>query len=321
MDTGSHLLFGATLAGLAMLQPEVAQEPALLHAVLAAALIGSHAPDFDTVARVRGYAAYIRVHRGITHSLPALLLWPLVLSVPIAWGFGVWEHEPLVFAWTMAAVVFHVFLDWLNAYGVQCFRPFSQRWHHLDALPLFEPVLFVTHAAGLIAWLATGLNPGWMFLWIYFFTFVYIGGRLLHHQSVVRFVRMRLGLEGVCHVVPSLYWFRWQFVLESSDAFYTGNVYSKELTVKDIYAKHTEGGMAVEATRAVDGVRAFLHFAQRVHVTCTERQDGYEVRWRDMRFWHNHKLPFGVDVTLDQDLKVVSQSLGWRKKAWDPPYV
>jgi inner membrane protein len=45
------------------------------------------------------------------------------------------------------------------------------------------------------------------------------------------------------------------------------------------------------------------------------------VQWRDLRFWYRHKLPFGVDVRLDRELNVVSDTLGWTKKAWEPPYV
>ncbi|UUZ79260.1 metal-dependent hydrolase [Paenibacillus sp. P26] len=167
MDTGSHLLFGATLAGLSLLSPAVAHEPRLFHAVLTAALVGSHAPDLDAAARLKSYAAYIRIHRGWTHSLPALFIWPLVLAWPIAWTFGVPEHGSLLYGITFAAVVFHVLLDSFNAYGVQCLRPFSKQWLHLDVLALFEPVLFGIHAAGLIVWLAAGLNPGWMFAGIY----------------------------------------------------------------------------------------------------------------------------------------------------------
>jgi inner membrane protein len=40
-----------------------------------------------------------------------------------------------------------------------------------------------------------------------------------------------------------------------------------------------------------------------------------------MHFWHNHKLPFGVDVQLDDNLNVVGQSIGWSKKTWEAPYV
>ncbi|WP_289137969.1 hypothetical protein [uncultured Brevibacillus sp.] len=76
-----------------------------------------------------------------------------------------------------------------------------------------------------------------------------------------------------------------------------------------------------KATVGVDGVRTFLGFAQRIHVTWKESQDGYEVVWSDVRFCYNRKLPFGVDVRLDRDLNVVHHQLGWRKKAWAPPFV
>lgn len=52
MDTGSHLLFGLTLAGLAYLDPVVSQSPEVAQAVMAGTLIGSYAPDFDTLIRL-----------------------------------------------------------------------------------------------------------------------------------------------------------------------------------------------------------------------------------------------------------------------------
>lgn len=320
MDTGSHLLFGLTLAGLAFLEPAVAQEPALAHAVVAGTLIGSHAPDFDAVARLKGNTNYIRHHRGITHSLPALFLWPMLLGVPIAAIFGVSEHMISIYLWTFAAVTFHVFLDLFNAYGVQCFRPFSKKWYHLDTLSLYEPFLFCIHSSGALIWWIGGGNPGLMFLGIYAVTFLYIAVRSLQHSRLVQKVKREIGQDGICHVVPSLNWFRWQFVLETKRHFYTGKIKSGRLDVKDVYAKEGQHPI-VNATLGTDGVRAFLYFAQRIHVSWKEKQDGYEVQWRDMRFWHDHKLPFGVDVNLDHNLNVVSHSLGWRKKAWDPPYV
>jgi inner membrane protein len=320
LDTGSHLLFGATLAGLAMLDPVIAGQPELFRAVLTVTLVGSHAPDFDSVARLKSYAAYIRTHRGITHSLPALAVWPCVLTVPTAALFNVWEHAAILFLWSFVAVLFHVALDWMNAYGVQCFRPLSARWHHMDVLALFEPFLFALHGAGLLIWLLADIAPGSMFMCIYGITVAYIGIRALHHHKVIGMVHQELGLHGICHVLPGFHWFRWQFVLETESNFYTGTIDGKKVTIKDVYAKE-ESHSAIQATLTTDGVRAFLYFAQRVHVTYKVLQDGYMVEWRDVRFWHNHKLPFGVDVRLDHNLKVLDQSLGWRKKAWDPPFV
>ncbi|WP_248925588.1 metal-dependent hydrolase [Paenibacillus hamazuiensis] len=320
MDTASHLLFGATLAGLSMIQPEVAQNPVLLQAIMAGTLLGSHAPDFDTLVRLRGYSTYIRVHRGLTHSIPALFLWPAVLTPPIAIAFGLHEHWLTIYLWTWIAVVLHVVLDWLNAYGVQIFRPFSKRWHHLDVLSLFDPFLFAIHAAGLLLWGMGAAVPSSMFSIIYAVSALYVAIRFVQHGRLVRKVHKQLAQSGACHVVPGLHWFRWQFVLETDRYFYTGNIRFGHIAVEDVYAKDQPSAV-VQATMGTDGVRAFLQFAQRVHVCFTEKQDGYVVEWRDVRFWHNHRLPFGVDVTLDRNLKVTGTSLGWSKKAWDPPYV
>jgi inner membrane protein len=320
MDTGSHLLLGATLAGLAHVDPAIAQNPALAQAMMIGTVIGSNAPDFDAVVRVKGITSYIRHHRGITHSLPALFLWPALISFPLAVLFALpsgWIH---LYFWIFLAVLFHVVLDALNSYGVQCLHPFSKRWVHLDILAIFEPVLFLLHGAALVLWLFFEQAPGPLFSLAYGATMVYIAVRAWQHRRLVRKVTDTLGFSGVCHVIPSFHLFHWRFVLETETGFYTGKIEYGKILLEEIYAKEEENGI-IQATLGIDGVRAFLAFAQRIHVTWQERQDGYEVSWSDVRFWYDRKLPFGVDVRLDRDLNVVAHKLGWRKKAWDPPFV
>ncbi|PYI55894.1 metal-dependent hydrolase [Paenibacillus flagellatus] len=320
MDTGSHLLFGATIAGLACVDPVVAARPELALPLLVATTIGSHAPDFDAVARLRGYSAYIRAHRGVTHSLPALAVWPLVIALPVALAFGVGEFALHLYGWTFAAVCLHVLLDLFNAYGVQCLRPFSRRWMHLDVLPLFDPFLAVLHAGALLAWALTDVEPTSLFPAAYAATFLYIALRAYQKRRAAARIRRRLRVRGVVHLLPCIHWFRWQYVLESDDRYYTGQLLYGRVSPHETYGKEAEHAV-IEATRATGGVRAFLQFAKHVHVSFDEREDGYEVRWRDVRFCYDRNMPFGADVRLDRQLNVVSESVGWRKKAWDPPYV
>jgi inner membrane protein len=320
MDTGSHLLLGATLAGLAFVDPAVAAHPQLAHTLLFALLISSHAPDFDAIARINGYPSYLRHHRGITHSIPALFIWPALISLLTGFLFGTLDQFAHLYIWSFSAVFFHVSLDLFNAYGVQCFRPFSKKWFHLDVLSLYEPFLFLIHLLGLVLWIITPMRPDIIFGTIYSMTFIYILIRTIYHSFVVNSVRLKLNQPGKYHVIPSLHWFQWQFVFESSTFFYTGKVEFNNVIVVDIYEKDHVNPI-VEATMSTDGVRAFLHFSQHIHVYFTKKKDGYEVKWRDMRFWHNHKLPFGVDVQLDHNLNVISQSMGWSKKTWEAPYI
>ncbi len=320
MDTGSHLLLGLTLAGLAHVSPAIAENPALAQAVMIGTLIGSHAPDFDTVVRFRGITNYIRYHRGITHSVPALFIWPAVISLPLMFAYDLQEHALLLYGWTWFAVVFHVFLDMLNAYGVQCVRPFSKKWVHLDILAIFEPTLFLLHGVAAVWWLVFDGNPAVLFPAAYGASFLYIAVRAWQHGKLVRRVISMLGVKGVYHVIPSFHPFHWRFVVEAEDIFYTGKIAYRRIMLEETYSKE-KSNQIIQATMGVDGVRAFLGFAQRVHVTVKEIQDGYEVKWSEVRFWYDRQLPFGVDVQLDRNLNVVTHKLGWRKKAWDPPFV
>lgn len=319
MDTGSHLIFGATLAGLAYVDPVVAHNPSLAQAVMVGTLIGSHAPDLDTILRIKGFSYYIRYHRGITHSIPALLIWPAFIALPLMMAYSRWDDWMHLYGWIFAAVILHVWLDWLNAYGVQCMRPFNSQWMHLDVLAIFDPFLFFLHAFGLGLWWA-GYDPASVFTWVYAISIGYIGLRAWWHHLLVKQVINMVGRQSICHVLPDLRGFRWSFVVETDECFYTGKIVFRTIRMEDVYTKEKRNHI-IQATMGIDGVRTFLGFAQRIHVTWREHNDGYEVKWSDVRFWYNRKLPFGVDVQLDRELKVIDYSLGWRKKAWDPPFV
>ncbi len=320
MDTGSHLLFGLTLAGLAYLDPVVSQSPEVAQAVMAGTLIGSYAPDFDTLIRLKGFSCYVRHHRGITHSIPALLIWPLVIALPLLFVFEVMEYWFVVYWWTFLSIFLHIFLDTLNTYGVQCLRPFIKKWIHLDVMNLFELPLFLLHAMGAVLWLFFHFDPISVFPAVYCISFFYIAIRFVQHRALIQKLKKNMGLNGTYHLFPSFHWFYWRFVVESEESFYVGTMEYGRVVMKDVISNEGKNPV-VEATKSTDGVRAFLEFAQRVHVTCLKLQDGYEVQWSDVRFWYNHKLTFGVDVRLDQNLKVVSQRFGWRKKTLEPPYV
>ena len=82
MDTATHFVIGISIAGLAHINPSLSTEPTLSHVILIGTIVGSQAPDFDGVTRFfGGSSSYIKNHRGITHSLPAIFIWPSIISI------------------------------------------------------------------------------------------------------------------------------------------------------------------------------------------------------------------------------------------------
>ena len=323
MDTASHVLFGATMTGLAMTDPAIAAHPERFGFVLAAMVLSSHAPDFDTVARLKGRSAYLRWHRGVTHSIPALFLWPLLPVAASAAAFGLDGAAIHLYAWCFAAVLWHVVLDALNGYGVQCLRPFTRRWVHLDVLTLWDPFLFVVHAAALTTWAAGAVEPYPTFPVLYAITFLYIGLRGWRRRRWLQRIREAFRTEGVCYVMPCLHWWRWAFLAEREDRFVSGFVREGRIEIAGSVMKSAspESDPWIQASKAAEAVNAFLGFAARAHVDVTETEEGCEVRWTDVRFHYGGKLPFGVEVKFDRDRRIVSESIGWRKKVWEGPYV
>ena len=59
MDTGTHFVMGIALGGLATMDPVIAQSSITTSAVMAGAILGSQAPDIDTVLKLRNNAVYI----------------------------------------------------------------------------------------------------------------------------------------------------------------------------------------------------------------------------------------------------------------------
>lgn len=323
MDTGSHLLFGVTLAGLASFSPEVASEPWLAAAVLSVTLIGSHAPDLDSILRWKGQDVYLKHHRGLSHSIPAWFAWAAAIAALASWGFGVGEHILMLMGFAFAAVSLHVLFDWTNAYGVQMLLPFRKAWLHLDAVCLTDPVLVIAHAVSAVIYSVSGAGPlaKWACAISWGLTIAYVAWRIVHHEVVVRRVRRRYRRWRAVHVLPGLWWFRWQYVVQTDEGYEMGTIDGKRwLPCKHLpFSSHHE---CVEATRNVAAVRTLQEFAKREYVSWSVESDGsYLVTWTDLRFWREKDWPYRAEVRLDGQMNVVAEKIGWYKKAWEAPYV
>lgn len=322
MDTGSHVLFGVTLAGTALFFPSVAADPYLAAAVLTVSVAGSLAPDFDAVVRLRGKDAYLKHHRGISHALPVWPVWAGGLAALAAWIWGTGEHALLLFGFALLAVAIHVLSDWTNAYGVQFLLPFRKEWLHLDAICLTDPFLVAVHAGAIVASLPGGVDASpWLFAGAWSITAAYVGWRIAHHAIVARRVRRRYRRALAVHVLPGLWWFRWQFLVQTDSGYEMGSIAGRRwLPCKHL--PHAAAHECIEASRLSSSVQTLKGFAKRAYASWKEEANGdYLVTWTDLRFWRERDWPYRAEVRLDRQLNVIAEDIGWHKKAWEAPYV
>jgi inner membrane protein len=176
MDNVCHTLTGAALgyAGLA----------SRTRFGMATLLVASNLPDVDVAVFATDTLA-MSFRRGWTHGILAQLMLPLALAA-IMWAIArarpatTTAHPspapnpshlphlhpshlphplnrqhpvfPQLLLLSYVGLYSHIYLDYLNSYGIRLLMPFSERWFYGDALFVVDPLMYLALGAGV--WLA-----------------------------------------------------------------------------------------------------------------------------------------------------------------------
>ena len=144
MDTVTHGLAGWLIAR-SLPEKWKGGHPKTVSAVVALAAV---LPDADNVASLLGSEMYLRIHRGLSHSLPGVLAVSLVMALLFV-RFGKLKDRRAVFLLALLGQFSHVLLDLLNSYGTQVLLPFSDARLSLDILFVVDLVFTGIIVAGL----------------------------------------------------------------------------------------------------------------------------------------------------------------------------
>lgn len=311
MDTGTHIVMGFALGGLATLDPVVTADPATKYAVMTAAVIGSLAPDIDTILKLRNNAVYIRNHRGATHSIPAVILWPLLITGALFFIFP--DANVLhLWLWSQIAVFLHVFVDIFNAYGTQALRPFSSRWVALGVINTFDYFIFTMHIIGLLLWWLAGFDPSLTFIIVYAILFIYYVLRFQMQAAIRHSVRRLIPDAEEIIIAPTIRFNQWRIAVKSPEHFYVARGYRRSVTILDKYKRvPVPESVLFETAKRDKNLDAFLHFSPVYRWEMAEYNDCYEVKFIDLRYRSKEYYPFVAVVQLDLDYNIIGSYTGW----------
>lgn len=310
MDTGTHFVMGIGLFALAHLDPVVTAHAETTQAIALGTIIGSQAPDSDTLYRFSGNPTYIRNHRGWTHSLPMLLIWPTVISACIHLVLPSADFLHL-FLWTLLAVIIHVFIDLFNTYGTQAFRPFSKRWISWDIINIFDPFIFTSHLAGFLLWWLFPSYPGQIFAALYLLLICYLLWRTWVHRRLLQWVKEKVQEPGEYKVTPTYQPNVWNVVLKQKHRVKMGEIRRKQLLWTGQLKLDQYDHPAVQASKKAEAIDAFLSFTDYGFPLVKKQEYGYEVRWIDVRYHHKRHFPFFAVALLDHKYQMINAYVGW----------
>ena len=310
MDTGTHLVMGIALGGLATLDPEVASHTGTATAVMIGTILGSQAPDIDTVLKMKNNAVYIRNHRGRTHSIPFVILWPILITALIA--LIIPEANTLhLWLWTFFAVFLHVFVDIFNAYGTQALSPLSSRWVALGIINTFDPFIFGIHIVGLILW-TFGFDPGTLFLIMYVIIIGYYIARITESRSLKARIRIQIPDARRITLSPTMRYHRWKVAVTTPDQYYVGVAENREIQFYDTFDRIPlpESPILDAALKDVN-LSAFVSFSPVYRWEMDYQEGMHIVRFIDLRYRSRGRYPFVAVVHLDDDLTIINSFTGW----------
>ncbi|GAB3042497.1 metal-dependent hydrolase [Virgibacillus ainsalahensis] len=310
MDTGTHIVMGVALGGLATLDPVVQNDPVLFSAVLAGTVVGSHAPDFDTIFKLKNNATYIRHHRGTSHSIPAVFLWGILISgiiymiVPQVDFLHLW-------LWTFLAVVIHVFVDIFNAYGTQAYRPFTKKWIAHGFINTFDPYIFFLHIAGIGAWIL-GANPVYTWVLMYTVIILYYIKRYLDKREIVKKIEDYFPESKQIATSPTMKQNYWRVAITTDTKYYVGTVENRHIEIIDEFDKAPlPDSPMMEMAKNDKNISAFLSFSPVYRWEINDYDDFTEIRLTDLRYRSNGYYPFNAVVQIDDNMRIMSSYTGW----------
>jgi inner membrane protein len=264
-------------------------------------MIAANLPDVDVLVFASSTPA-ISFRRGWTHGIVAQIVLPIALTVVVFAVERLWTWRtsrqrtgpPLSIGWLLAlsyiGIYSHVFLDYLNNYGVRLLAPLDWRWFYGDAVFIVDPWLWLSLAAGVwLSWRRRATGPARGAL---VFTVCYTLAMLLSARAA-RDVVSRTWMETRGQVPVALMVgprpitpFTRDVIVDAGDRYETATFSWLGPTVTFDRGSIPKNNAlpAVRLARGTDPMRHFLTWSRFPFWMVTHAADGDQVTVGDMRF-------------------------------------
>src|SRR5215203_5774460 len=309
MDNVCH-----TLVGLAVARAGLNRTTRLATATLA---ISANLPDIDVLVFAADIPS-VSFRRGWTHGPIAQLLLPL-LCAGVMWQLARrrTEHRSesppgstRASVWWLLALSFigiytHVFLDYLNNYGVRLLMPFSHRWFYGDAVFIVDIWLWLM--LGLGWWRSRGgdTRPARLGLAAasIYIALMLISARSARSIIAGKWMEVTGGLPAHLMVGPvPVNPFRKDIIIDAGDHYVTGRfdwLPRRVIFDPGQIAKNAQQP-AVAAAQTDPRVRGILVWSRFPFWTLRAAPDGVEVTLSDVRFARMGRAGFAATTIVRQ---------------------
>jgi inner membrane protein len=299
MDPITHAVVGLSIAVLAG-EPLTLSNPAIIGCVAGAVI-----PDGDIIMQLKGDYAYLKNHRGASHSIPMMFVYSGVLTGLLSLFFGniaLWK----VFLVTLLGCFSHIALDITNSYGAQIFWPLNKKRITLDLLLIYDPMLILLCLTIILPYFRSIIPP---YIAVVIFA-VYLVLRKTMKKLAKDIAYANLGDKyKTVHfrIMPSMIGLiKWHFILSTGKEKVVGevNIFPRRFRIIDV-KKNIEKELyklALDTPIA----RFFSQFTPVFHIDCEKKEDKYIFKFIDLRYYIARDFLHHATAVINRDLEVVT---------------
>lgn len=270
-------------------------------AALAVILISAIAPDIDYVTRIWGTDVFLRYHRGITHGILALFLFPAIMGALFKNKGGFFYYYALSFL----AYGTHIFLDLTNQYGTRILSPLDWNQYSFDLTFIIDPYITLGF---LLCVIASRLNKQRSILIAACTVLLfagYIGCKYYLQGEAKQFLKSKVDAN-IYNVYPlpnDL--MRWSYITKSGNEITIGmlDLFTKRVCAFEKYVINEHDHLIAESKKN-RVVQNFLYFAKYPYAEVRHEQNKTVVIWRELAYSFMAGDKFTLRASVDKNGKI-----------------
>jgi inner membrane protein len=297
LDPISHALVGLAAGGFS------GDGGVLSNPLALGCLIGSVMPDADIIMQYWGDYAYLKHHRGASHSLVGMAALSAAASLLIRLLFP-GSSFLSIFLWTFIGCLTHVGLDIFNSYGAKLFWPFCNKKIGTGLMLSFDPILVM--AATVVYWFGTA-NTLYTKLSVGVFA-IYLLFRQYRKTSIRKAIKKIIDFPvDRLVLLPSMTsLLSWDFIAYGEQEIVTGKagLLTKKIEIRE---RMNQSESWIKNLIMNTKVGRFFHeFTKEYHISFEELENGIiKATMTDLRYYINNRYMHHATVHFDQDLNPV----------------
>ena len=295
MDPVTHGLIGLGLSAFSG-NPVSLSSPESL-----ACALGAMTPDLDIVVKVfKNDFEYLRKHRELSHSLPALAGFAAVITM-IFNNVFVDMNIFSVFFWALIGGISHTLFDILNTYGAR----FIRKRRRANLLTLYDPlILFLTLFLIINRHNTLGSN-----LIVALIFFAYMGTRLFLRsrakKKIAGYYEKDHNIKDIT-VIPGLkYFYKWDYIVSTNGHNFLGEYNNLTQNFKEVRS-YKKLDYAYERLFEESNIgKCFLDISKNYQMFEYEENGLMKIRVADLRFYFRNQFMHNATFTIDEKNNVV----------------